>query len=92
MPCNATEHGKREIHYPIPVIEGIEKWDNDTLYEAFTKLAADMGVKNSQILWPVRTALSGQPTSPGGATELAELLGKEETLRRINKGIELLEK
>ena len=51
-----------------------------------------MGVKNSQILWPVRTALSGQPTSPGGATELAELLGKEETLRRINKGIELLEK
>ena len=76
----------------IPVIEGIEKWDNDTLYEAFTKLAADMGVKNSQILWPVRTALSGQPTSPGGATELAELLGKEETLRRINKGIELLEK
>lgn len=76
----------------IPVIEGIEKWDNDTLYEAFTKLATDMGVKNSQILWPVRTALSGQPTSPGGATELAELLGKEETLRRINKGIELLEK
>lgn len=76
----------------IPVIEGVEKWDNDTLYEAFTKLAADMGVKNSQILWPVRTALSGQPTSPGGATELAELLGKEETLRRINKGIELLEK
>jgi len=49
-----------------------------------------MGMKNSQILWPVRTALSGKAATPGGATELAELLGKEETIARIRKGVEKL--
>jgi glutamyl-tRNA synthetase len=44
------------------------------------------------MFWPVRTALSGKPTSPCGASELAELLGKEETINRINKGIEMLSK
>ena len=48
-------------------------------------------MKKSQILWPLRTALTGKPTSPGGATELAELFGKTETLKRINDAIALLE-
>ena len=56
------------------------------------ELAKENGLKNGQILWPVRTALSGKPSSPGGATELAVILGKEETLKRISTGIELLEK
>ena len=54
-------------------------------------LVKEMGIKNGQMLWPVRTALSGQPTSPGGASELAEILGKEETIIRMKKGIEILE-
>ena len=41
-------------------------------------------------MWPIRTALSGAPASPGGATELASLLGKEETLRRLRLGLEKL--
>ena len=49
-----------------------------------------MEIKNGQLLWPVRTALSGEPTSPGGAIELADILGKEETLRRMQKGIAML--
>ena len=55
-------------------------------------LVGELGIKNGQLLWPVRTALSGKPTSPGGAMELADILGKEETLKRIEKGIELLSK
>ena len=51
-----------------------------------------MGIKNGQMLWPIRTALSGKPASPGGASELAEILGREETLKRINTGISMLEK
>ena len=67
------------------------EWLSSALYEALCGLAAERELKNSQILWPLRTALSGLPASPGGATELAELLGKEETLRRIDMGINLLE-
>lgn len=54
-------------------------------------LAEQNGVKNSQILWPVRTALSGKEVSPGGATEIAEILGDGETMRRLAVGIKKLE-
>ena len=50
------------------------------------------GHQNGQLLWPVRTALSGEQTSPGGAMELADILGREESIRRIKKGIEKLSK
>jgi glutamyl-tRNA synthetase len=74
----------------LPVLEKTGPWENEVLYGALTGLAAKMGMKNSQILWPVRTALSGKAATPGGATELAELLGKDETIRRIMAGIEKL--
>ncbi len=74
----------------LPVLEGIEQWDNDTIYNSMLSVIQEMGIKNGQMFWPVRTALSGKPTSPCGASELAELLGKEDTLSRIKKGIELL--
>lgn len=68
-----------------------ENWTNDYIYESLMALVNEMGVKNGIILWPVRTALSGKPSSPCGASELAELLGKEESIKRIKKGIALLE-
>ena len=75
----------------LPVLEAHTEWTNDSLYERLIALAKEKELKNGQILWPVRTALSGKPSSPGGATELAVILGKEETLKRIEKGIELLQ-
>jgi glutamyl-tRNA synthetase len=71
-------------------LAGAEPFDNDTVYRLLTELAAVMGRKNSQLLWPARTALSGKPTSPCGASELCELLGKDETLARIDIGISKL--
>lgn len=76
----------------LPVLENTEEWTNDSIYSEMLKLIESMGIKNGQMFWPVRTALSGEPTSPCGASELAELLGKEDTLVRIKKGIEKLEK
>ena len=75
----------------LPVLEDMTEWNNDNLYGTLSNLAAEMGIKNGQMLWPIRTALSGKAASPGGASELAEILGKEETIKRILKGIELLE-
>ncbi len=76
----------------VPVLEELTDWTNEGIYNALVALIQEMGIKNGQMLWPVRTALSGKPTSPCGASELAELLGKEESIKRLNKGIEMLTK
>ena len=74
----------------LPVLEETSDWSNDALYELLKKFAEDNGLKNGQILWPLRTAVSGKQMTPGGATELMEILGREESLIRIKAGIELL--
>ena len=75
-----------------PVLESQEDYGNDALYELLQKYVAEKGCKNGYVLWPVRTAVSGKQMTPCGATEILELLGKEESLRRIRKAIEMLEK
>ena len=76
----------------LPVLEAQEDWSNEGLYERLVALAAEKEVKNSVILWPLRVALSGKASTPGGATELASLLGKEASIARVKKGIVLLSK
>ena len=71
-------------------LSNLETWTFDKIESSLMNLVKEMEVKNSLILWPVRTALSGKKSSPGGAFELAELLGKEESLNRIKIGIEKL--
>lgn len=65
----------------------LNQWEHDEIERCLTTLAATLGVKNGQVLWPVRIALSGKASTPGGAVELAELFGKDETLRRLEVGI-----
>jgi glutamyl-tRNA synthetase len=86
------ENSLENLKKIIPVLEKIEVWDNDHIYGDMAAFIKEIEIKNGQMFWPVRTALSGKPTSPCGASELAELLGKEETIKRINKGIEMLSK
>ena len=74
------------------VLADIESWDFDTLHETLMALPAKMGVKNGQVLFPLRVAISGKQSTPGGAIEIAEILGKEETLRRLDLSIRQLEK
>lgn len=74
----------------LPRLEEQEDYSNDALYKLLCDYVAEKGVKNGYVMWPIRTAVSGKQMTPGGATELMELLGKEESLNRIRKGIELL--
>ena len=74
----------------LPVLEAQEDYSNDALYQTLLKYVEQKGCKNGYVMWPIRTAVSGKQMTPGGATELMEVLGKEESLARIRKGIELL--
>lgn len=76
----------------LPVLENLSEWEETAIHDAMMNLVQEKGIKNGQLLWPIRTALSGEPTSPGGAIELADILGKEETLKRIQIGIQKLTK
>lgn len=64
-----------------------QDWSNDALFASLKALAEKLGVKNGQVLYPARIALSGKETTPGGATEIAVILGQKETLRRIDSAI-----
>ena len=68
-----------------------EDYSNDALYQMLCEFVSEKGYKNGYVLWPIRTAVSGRQMTPAGATEIMEILGKEESLKRIQKGIELLE-
>ncbi len=72
------------------VLAPLSDWRLETIHDALFALIEKMGVKNGYILWPLRVAVSGKQFTPGGGVELAEILGKEETLRRLDIGIEKL--
>lgn len=76
----------------LPILEEQEDYSNDALYQLLISYVEKKGCKNGYVLWPVRTAASGKKMTPAGATEIMELLGKEESIARIKKGIELLER
>lgn len=80
----------------LPLLEKQEDYSNDSLYQMLLKYAEEKGMRTGQtiktgfVMWPLRTALSGKQMTPAGATEIMEVLGKEEVLKRIRKGIEKL--
>ena len=74
----------------LPLLEAQEDYTNDGLYETLSGYVAEKGFKTGFVMWPLRTAVSGRQMTPAGATEIMEVLGKEETLSRIRKGISLL--
>lgn len=76
----------------LPVLEAQDDFSNDALFAALKEFAAEKEYKVGFVMWPIRTAVSGKQNTPGGATELMEVLGKEESLKRIRRGIELLDK
>jgi glutamyl-tRNA synthetase len=83
---NSLEHLKKSYE----ALKELSQWNEEQIYDCLKELIQQLGVKNGQILWPIRTAVSGKQFTPGGAIELLDLLGKEESLRRIKTGIEKL--
>ncbi|MBR3367351.1 MAG: glutamate--tRNA ligase, partial [Lachnospiraceae bacterium] len=76
----------------LPVLEAQEDYSNDALFASLKQFITDKGYKNGYVLWPLRIAVSGRQVTPAGATEIMEILGKEETLARIRDGIARLGK
>ena len=86
-----TKESSLEVLKEIrPVLADFNDYTNDSLYQLLVSFAEQKEIKNGMVLWPIRTALSGKPMTPCGATELLEVLGKEESLRRIDGAIEKL--
>ena len=80
---------KKEV---LPLLKAQNDYSNDALFEALEAFGKEHGYKTGYIMWPIRTALSGKQTTPAGATEILEILGKEESIKRIHAAIEKLEK
>lgn len=75
----------------LPVLESLQTWSTENIHEQLFNLITKLEVKNGIVLWPIRVAVSGKQFTPGGGIELCELLGKEETISRIKKGISNLQ-
>ena len=65
----------------------MDDWQMDHIHDALMNLAKEQGMKNGQLLFPLRVALTGKKFTPGGAIEISHILGKEESIQRIEKGI-----
>jgi len=89
--CN-PEISLEILNEVLPILESIDDFTNDTLFAKLSEYAASKEYKTGLVMWPVRTAVSGKQMTPGGATELMEILGKEESINRIKAGIEKLSK
>ena len=74
----------------LPVLEGLDDFSVEAIHTALFDLIAKLGVKNGQILWPLRVAVSGKQFTPGGGVEICAIIGKEDAIARVKKGIELL--
>ena len=74
----------------VPIFEALPAWDDEHIMGAMVGLAEAMEAKNAKVMWPVRIAAAGKAVTPGGAVEICRILGKDETLRRLNVAIEKL--
>ena len=81
----------RSLKAAEEILNNIDSWDAETLHTKLMELPAKLEMKNGQVLFPLRLAITGKANTPGGAIEIAEILGKEETLRRLALSIRQLE-
>ena len=84
------EVAREVLDMVIPLLESLPDWEENTVHDALMNLAAEKGLKNGTLLWPVRIALAGKQVTPGGAIEIALLLGREESMKRLRAGREKL--
>lgn len=87
-----AESSLKTIEDVIRVLKTQDDFSNDALYETISKYVSESGVKTGFVMWPLRTALSGKQMTPAGATEIMEVLGKTESLERLEAAVEKLRK
>ena len=74
----------------LPVLESLDKWEQESIHDALIALAEQLEVKNATLMWPLRIAIAGKAVTPGGAVELCHILGRDEVVRRVKLGMEKL--
>ena len=84
------ESSKTVLTAIIPEFEALAEWNDESIMAAMVNMAENMQVKNAKVMWPVRIAAAGKAVTPGGAVEICRILGREETLRRLNTALEKL--
>ena len=87
-----SEVALKSLNAAKAALERLEDWSETALHDTLIGLAQEMQIKNGQMLWPVRIALTGLASTPGGAIEIADILGRQESLARIDIGISKLSK
>ena len=75
----------------LPALSSVGDWNMDNIKLVLTDIAEAEGLKNATVMWPVRIAVSGKAVTPGGVVEICDILGKEESIRRMEIGINKLE-
>ena len=74
----------------LPKLEALNDWSTDGIHDMLIAFAEELGVKNATLMWPLRIACAGKLVTPGGAVEICKILGKDETISRVKRGIEKL--
>ena len=86
------EVSRRMLESVIPALEETADWTQESIHDCLIDLAAKLEVKNATLMWPVRIAAAGRAVTPGGAVEICQILGRDECLRRLAVGLEMLRK
>ena len=86
------ENSKDMLKHSINALESLSEWNHDSIHECLINLAKTLEVKNGTVMWPVRIAASGKTVTPGGAIEILDILGRDESIKRLKFGLEKLEK
>ena len=81
------ENSKEVLEDTIALLEALPNWNHDGIHDCLIQYAQEKGLKNGTVMWPVRIAAAGQLVTPGGAIEILEILGREESLRRLRLGL-----
>ena len=87
---SSLESSREILGEVLPKLEAVESWNNDALFELLKAYGEEKGYKTGLVMWPLRIALSGKLMTPAGATEIMDVLGKEESLARLREGQEKL--
>ena len=87
---STPESSREMLTAVLPRLESLTDWEPEAIKTAMTTLAEELAVKNAKVMWPIRIALAGKAVTPGGAVEIAWILGREEALRRLRLGLEKL--
>ncbi len=85
-----SEVSKSVLEMVIPALKALDEWEETKIHDLLMNMAAENGLKNGTLLWPVRIAMAGKQVTPGGAIEIAILLGRDESLRRLEYGLKKL--